>query len=121
MKIPALVRSRKSSMKRSSQYCGGRPRGNTGCCSFCIFILLCCCNVIGYFRHKSQLCIFYHFKLSLLINHRRKDRNSGINFLLLFQLIEPISPAKLVPCLLLHCIDVICPCKFYEMKLFPNL
>jgi hypothetical protein len=34
MKIPALVRSRKSSMKRSSQYCGGRPRGNTGCCSF---------------------------------------------------------------------------------------
>ena len=31
-----LVRSRKSSMKRSSQYCGGRPRGNTGCCSFAL-------------------------------------------------------------------------------------
>ena len=39
MKIPALVRSRKSSMKRSSQYCGGRPRGNTGCCSFCTSLL----------------------------------------------------------------------------------
>ena len=27
-------------MKRSSQYCGGRPRGNTGCCSFCFLPIL---------------------------------------------------------------------------------
>ena len=46
MKIPALVRSRKSSMKRSSQYCGGRPRGNTGCCSFLIiFVYMTLCEL----------------------------------------------------------------------------
>ena len=36
LKAPGLVRSLKLSKRWPGQYCGGRPRGNTGCCSFCI-------------------------------------------------------------------------------------
>ncbi len=34
VKIPGLVRSRKSSTQWRGQYCGGRLHGNTACCSF---------------------------------------------------------------------------------------
>ena len=36
MKAPDPVRSPKLSMLWRCQYCGGRPRGNTSCCSFCL-------------------------------------------------------------------------------------
>lgn len=67
MKIPALVRSRKSSMKRSSQYCGGRPRGNTGCCSFLDWktvVIEWILVIFGLWNFSDTLCfeiIFFFF------------------------------------------------------------
>ena len=42
LKAPGLVRSLKLSKRWPGQYCGGRPRGNTGCRSFLnpFFILI---------------------------------------------------------------------------------
>jgi hypothetical protein len=42
VKIPHPVRSAKSSTVSPSQYCGGGPRGNPGCCSY-----LFCCFLFG--------------------------------------------------------------------------
>ena len=40
LKAPGLVRSLKLSKRWPGQYCGGRPRGNTGCRSFASFLKL---------------------------------------------------------------------------------
>jgi hypothetical protein len=44
VKVPHPVRSAKSSTISPSQYCGGGPRGNPGCCS-CLFS---CCHPFWY-------------------------------------------------------------------------
>jgi hypothetical protein len=40
VKVPHPVRSAKSSTVSPSQYCGGGPRGNPGCCSSILFYLV---------------------------------------------------------------------------------
>jgi hypothetical protein len=49
VKVPHPVRSAKSSTISPSQYCGGGPRGNPGCCSS--FLLL---------SHDSLSCFLLH-------------------------------------------------------------
>lgn len=79
MKIPALVRSRKSSMKRSSQYCGGRPRGNTGCCSFCILQIW----NFDVFKSNCFKCHLFSFICSRYISTRSRFWKVNWNLVIL--------------------------------------
>jgi hypothetical protein len=54
VKVPHPVRSAKSSTVSPSQYCGGGPRGNPGCCSSIFFFLffLDCIGLASFFLSK---------------------------------------------------------------------
>ena len=61
VKIPHPVRSAKSSTISPSQYCGGGPRGNPGCCSFLFASLngtTRATQLAGHLDHP--FCFFFH-------------------------------------------------------------
>lgn len=75
LKAPDPVRSPQLSNIWTSQYYGGGPHGNTGCCSFCIFFIFFIFLYFVFFVNDKfnislklideNLIFFYYFEASV--------------------------------------------------------